>query len=34
MTAQDLLHHRFPWEIAPGVAREDADATPEAAAEH
>ncbi len=21
MTAEDLLHHVFPWEIAPGVPR-------------
>ena len=23
MTAEALLHHVFPWEVAPGVARDD-----------
>ena len=23
MTARALLHHLFPWEIAPGIARDD-----------
>lgn len=23
MTATDLLHHTFPWEIAPGVPAEE-----------
>lgn len=23
MTAQDLLNHLFPWEIAPGIPRDD-----------
>ncbi len=34
MTAQDLLHHRFSWEIAPGVAHEDADVAPDVATEN
>ena len=25
MTATDLLHHVFPWEVATGVERADAD---------
>ena len=36
MTASALLHHLFPWEIAPGVARDDQDpaaASPEALAQ-
>jgi hypothetical protein len=25
MRAAELIHHRFPWEIAPGVPADDAD---------
>lgn len=26
MTAQELLHHRFPWEVLPGVDRDSVPA--------